>query len=87
MITKNEQIQLKEIIGAHYSDDVLDILNNKAIRNKNGHPHSAEYVRIVFQGVRENEDVEAAIWQLAELKKAEKLETEEKKQRILSETK
>jgi len=84
MITPTEQKQLKQIIGAHYADGVLELLINKAIRNKNGHPHNAEYVRMVFQGYRNNEDVEAAIWTLAANKKEEAQQLNKQKQQILN---
>ncbi|NVK52416.1 MAG: hypothetical protein HWD85_05735 [Flavobacteriaceae bacterium] len=69
MITETEQKQLKLLFNGHYTEDVLKILNDKNIRNRNGKPHSAPYIRMVFQGIRNNSDIEAAIWQLAEKKK------------------
>lgn len=69
MITKNEQKQLKPIIGSHYTAAVIKILLTKKIRNKNGFPHNATYVRMVFQGLRNNKEIENAIWKLAVHKK------------------
>ena len=83
MITPEEQFKLKNIIGAHYAEDVSDILNSKGIRNRNGHPHSIQFIRTVFIGQRENFDVEAAILQLAANKKVEAKETEKLKRKIL----
>lgn len=84
MITENEQNQLKEIIGAHYADDVSEILNNKGIRNRNGHPHQISYIHKVFQGNRTNADIEAAIWELASIKQEEAKAAEKLKNKILN---
>jgi hypothetical protein len=69
MISEVEQKELKQLIGHQYSVEVQELLESKSIRNRNGHPHSLEYIRMVFQGHRQNQDVEAAIWELAKQKK------------------
>lgn len=69
MITELERKQLKELFEGRYAEDVLKILSQKMILNRNGEPHNAQYVRMVFQGIRNNSDIEAAIWQLAIEKK------------------
>lgn len=84
MITKNEQKRLKPIIGSHYTAAVLKILSAKRIRNKNGLPHNATYVRMVFQGFRNNKEIENAIWKLAVYKKKEIKNLNITKQRILN---
>jgi hypothetical protein len=84
MITPTEKKQLKEIMHPHYTDAVLEILNNKAIRNRNGHPHTATYVMQVFNGFRSNKDIENAIWDFANQCKAEKQEQQELKQKVLN---
>ncbi|MBL4568700.1 MAG: hypothetical protein JKY69_03285 [Flavobacteriaceae bacterium] len=65
MITEIEQKKLRVLFQGHYTEDVLKILNDLGIQNRNGHPHNAQYVRMIFQGIRKNADIEAAIWQLA----------------------
>ncbi len=69
MITALEQKKLQTLFRGHYTEDVLKILNSKHVLNRNGAPHNAQYVRMVFQGVRNNIDIEAAIFQLATLRK------------------
>ena len=84
MITEKEQKQLKDLFQGHYTDDVLKIVNDKSIKNRNGEPHNAQYVRMVFQRIRKNADIESAIWKLAENRK-QKLEFQElQKQKILN---
>lgn len=71
MITEKEQKQLRNLFQGHYTEGVLKILNDKHIRNRNGQPHNAQYIRMVFQGIRKNSDIESAIWQLAAKRKQE----------------
>jgi hypothetical protein len=72
MISKNEQKRLKKILGHHYAKDVLQLLNEKGITNKFGVPHNLEYIRMVFQGYRKNQDIEKAIVDLAVKRKDER---------------
>lgn len=69
MITELERKQLKELFQGHYAEDVLEILSRRKVLNRNGEPHNVQYIRMVFQGIRNNPDIEAAIWQLASDKK------------------
>ncbi|MGB0879505.1 MAG: hypothetical protein ACPGTO_02960 [Polaribacter sp.] len=71
MITGSEQKQLKALFQGRYTEGVLKILSNKNICNRNGDPHNAKYIRMVFQGIRKNADIESAIWELATIRKKE----------------
>lgn len=82
MITEIEQKKLRALFRGHYAEDVLKILNSKHILNRNGEPHNSQYIRMVFQGIRNNADIEAAIWQLATKRKQE-LEWQESQKRKL----
>ena len=73
MITELEQKKLKALFRSNYTEEVLKILSERKICNRNGKPHNAKYIRMVFQGVRQNPNIEAAIWQVATNKK-QKLE-------------
>ncbi|QMU65334.1 MAG: hypothetical protein GKR88_14230 [Flavobacteriaceae bacterium] len=84
MITKLERKQLKDLFQGHYAEDVLNILSQKMVLNRNGEPHNVQYVRMVFQGIRKNSDIEAAIWQLASKKQKEIDFQKQQKQRILN---
>ena len=85
MITKNEQNQLKKIIGSHYSSQVKTILNKKKVRNKFGQAYSSEYIRLVFQGLRDNKEIEAAIWELAKIKQNKANQLDQLKSDLLNE--
>ena len=69
MITELEQKKLKALFRSHYTEEVLKILSERKICNRNGKPHNAKYIRMVFQGVRQNPNIESAIWQVATNKK------------------
>ncbi len=68
MITEQEYQSLKQVLGGRYTRDVLAILSRKNITNQNGEPHNPKYIRMVFQGIRENLDIEQALLELAEEK-------------------
>lgn len=83
MITELEQKELKLLFRGRYTEDVLKILSQRNVCNRNGEPHNAKYVRMVFQGIRRNADIESAIWHLAEQRKREIKYQQQKKQNIL----
>jgi len=83
MITELEQKELKLLFQGRYTEDVLKILSEREICNRNGEPHNAKYVRMVFQGIRRNADIESAIWHLAAQRKREMKYQQQKKQNIL----
>lgn len=84
MITPDEQLQLKELFGYEYAEAVSDILEERGVRNRNGHPHQLPYIRKVFQAKSTNIDVEAAIWELAKRRKKEAAKAEKLKREILT---
>jgi hypothetical protein len=86
MITEIERKELRKLFQGYYAEDVLEILQEKEIKNRNGKPHNKQYVRMVFQGVRKNQDIEAAVWQLAGERKKETERKELQKQQILKRT-
>ena len=71
MITEIERKELRQLFQGYYAERVLEILKEKKITNRNGKSHNIQYIRMVFQGVRKNQDIEAAIWQLASERKKE----------------
>lgn len=71
MITEKERNLLKILLQGHYAEDVLNILTEKNIFNRNGKRHNVRYIRMVFQGIRKNADIEAAILYLASIRKKE----------------
>ena len=86
MITEIERKELRELFQGYYTDDILEILKEKKVTNRNGKSHSIPYIRMVFQGVRNNADIEAAIWQLASTRKQEIEQQKLQKQLILKRT-
>lgn len=86
MITEIERKELRQLFQGYYAEDVLDILNEKKITNRNGKPHNIQYIRMVFQGVRKNPDIEAAIWHLASERKKELELQKIQKQQIFKRT-
>ncbi len=83
MITELEQKELKLLFQGRYTEDVLKILSERKISNRNGEPHNAKYIRMVFQGIRKNADIESAIWHLAAQRKRNLEYQQKRKQNIL----
>lgn len=69
MITEKDRIALKTILGGHYTAGVLEILKQKHIVNKQQEPYSPKYIRMIYQGLRENLAIEEAIYELARKRK------------------
>jgi len=86
MITEIERKELRQLFQGFYAEDVLEILQEKKIVNRNGKPHNIQYIRMVFQGVRKNQDIEDAIWQLASERKNEIELQQMRKQQIFKRT-
>ena len=86
MITETERKELRQLFQGYYAEGVLEILQEKKITNRNGKPHNIQYIRMVFQGVRKNPDIEAAIWQLASNRTQEIKQQKLQKQQILKRT-
>tara|TARA_R110002073_G_scaffold313380_2_gene485269 strand:- start:39913 stop:40176 length:264 start_codon:yes stop_codon:yes gene_type:complete len=86
MITEIERKELRLLFQGYYAEDVLEILEEKKITNRNGKSHNIQYIRLVFQGVRKNQDIETAVWQLASKRKKELEQQKLQKQQILKRT-
>lgn len=64
MITDEERIMIKKILGVHYTNVVYDFLiKEKIVTNKNK-PYSKRMIRAVCQQTRENKQIENAIIKL-----------------------
>lgn len=68
MISKTQKKKLKNILGRDYSKDVLKILDENGAVNRLGNPYNTGYIIWVFNGERNNHDVEEAIFKLYENK-------------------
>lgn len=61
MITEEQAENIKNIIGTNYSKKIESFLMKKAIRNTNGFPYTAHYIRNVVNGSVYNEALEESI--------------------------
>ena len=83
MISKTEKKRLKKILGSHYTTLVQEELQNKGVVNQNNNPHSANQIIGVFNGIREHEQIEEAIYAAAETAIAKNLLIKSKREKIL----
>lgn len=73
MIDQDLKEKIIETLGKHYSADIIQYLNDKAIYNANDEPFSRESIRLLVNAhdkpeQRENLKVESAIIELLEIK-------------------
>ena len=84
MITKTERKKLKRILKGDYTKQVLEILDSNDILNGKGEPYSASTVKAVFIGRFENRDIEAAILEVYQDRKAQLEDLKKQKSNLLS---
>ena len=61
MITPEVKIQLKEFLKSNYTEEVLKILADKEIVNREGENYSASMVKNVLNGHQENLEIEKVL--------------------------
>lgn len=64
MITSDQKVKLKKLLGKKYGKQILDILNKKKIYNKMGESFSSSYICHVLNGRCENFQIEEALFEL-----------------------
>jgi hypothetical protein len=64
MITIAQRKKLKKAFKNGYSKEVMLILEDRKIVNKNGNPFSESYVRHVFNGRNSNDLIEEVLFEL-----------------------
>ena len=77
MIDAAQRKKLKKYLKGDYSDAVIQILNERGKKTKFGKYFSADVVRQVFNGQFHSQAVEAAIFELYEIRKNEALRNEQ----------
>lgn len=69
MISKSERNKIKKVIGREYSKEVLQILIERGVVNKQNKSHNSVYITKVLNGQNNNDDIEDAIYELVRRKK------------------
>ena len=83
MISTQEKTALKKILGNHYTDNVIAVLEEKEVLDTSGKTHSAQMIREVFNGNREHIQIEEAILEAASIEKRRQKALARKKKQIL----
>ena len=83
MITKKERNALKKILGNHYTTKVVAVLFAFGIIDKSGETHSPDFIRQVFNGIREHKQIEEAIIEAALIEKEKTNALKRKKAKLL----
>ncbi len=83
MITEEEKIKLKSILGSFYSQKVYNRLLKTGKRNPDGTIIKKSWIRVVFNGQREQPDIEEAIYYVAAEEKKLKEKLQQKRNQFL----
>jgi hypothetical protein len=83
MIAKKEREAFKKIFGNHYTDDVKAVLIKNEVKDTSNKTHSSTMIRQVFNGLRNHEEIELAIYKAAENKIISKKAIARKRNKIL----
>jgi len=78
MIKKEQRKKIKQVLGYHYTSEVLELLAAQNITSRSGKPYGKSMIRNVLNGINENEVIENAILALY-IKKQEFLEARERR--------
>lgn len=83
MINKTLRNKLSKYLKASFLKDVIAILNEKNILNKNGQPFSKAYISYVYNGKNENVAIELAIIEVYNQRKEQYKSNVEAKKTLL----
>ena len=64
MITKVQKNKLKKYLKNDYVDDVLSLLKEQKVVNRNGNPYHESMIRLVLNGDRANQKIKSALYQV-----------------------
>ena len=78
MIKKEQRKKIKQVLGYHYTSEVLDILAEQNIVSRSGKPYGKSMIRNVLNGINQNDAIENAILALY-VKKQEFLAARERR--------
>lgn len=84
MITSSQRKKLKKLLSTDYVSEVLEVLKKKGVTSKNNTEYSESTIRMIFNGHRENVDIEDAILEVYDTRKKEQQEREKRKSDLLS---
>jgi len=82
MINSTQRKKLKKVFKHDYSSDVFTLLMKRNIRTKAGNLISNNYIRQVFNGIRQNQHIEMAIFDVYDTRKKQ-LEKEITRRKII----
>lgn len=84
MITKAQKRKLKKFLKNDWIPEVVKLLDSKGIVSRNNTHYSESTIRVVFNGYKENAEIEAAILEVYEARLDAFEKAEAKKKELLS---
>ena len=64
MISLEQTMELRKVLGVQITASVLEKLQTRGITAKKGRPYSKNMISAVYRGERNNESIESAIFDL-----------------------
>lgn len=83
MITEDQKISFKKVLGNHYSKKVRAVLVKEGIKDNSGKTHSSKMIVQVMNGETSHILIEDAIIKAVEHQQKENKKLERKKNRLL----
>lgn len=83
MISTQEKLKLKTVLGNFYTKKVFDRLQQIGATNEDGTPIRKGWIRVVFNGQRENQQIEDAIYYVAAEERKLQKHLKKKREHIL----
>jgi hypothetical protein len=83
MISKEEKKLIIETLGSQYTPKVMPWLKKMKLKNEKKEDYSASSLRMIINGLRENQKVELAIMQLVKETNKDKKAMALKRKRLL----
>ena len=84
MITEEERLIMKKVLGVHYTNMVYEFLIEQKILSSKKKPYSKRTIQAVYQGTRENAQIENGIIDLCNREKLKQKTINEKRKKLIS---
>ena len=84
MISPNEKLKFKAILGHRYVTKIEEVLNERGVLDTSNKPYSKGMIRQVFNGYSENFEIEAAIIEATKIQKKYIAKVQKQKSTLLN---
>ena len=83
MITEQERTIIKKVLGMHYTNSVYEFLIKEKVFSSKNKPYSKRMIQAVYQGTRENPQIENAIIELCHRESVKQQNAEQQRRKLI----